>query len=468
MVTNNWFDCESPRLVLNKYTKEYVQVGCGKCAACRARKISKNVPLLIREASCWKHVIFFTLTYNDKYLPKINIDDYETLPQFKQSLELCINKSKSFIDLHKRCIPVASSEHIQKFIKKIRQQIFRSFGERLAFRYFISSDFGSTLFRPHYHGIFFFQDDRIRDGLESLISQAWSYYNPSSKRSESFGRFEFEPARGAANYVSVYVNSTLDLPAIYSHHDFRPKSWHSSAPSLGSLIRSQESLEEIVRRGQTDITIYNPKTFTWDIQPLSSSLLRRLFPTIPSFSTLVRDERLRIYRRFVDEIGNDAEERRMNLKHCLVVNSFFRNYITLNQRFLTEEQITDKLDRVFYTVSRLFHQSQMYGVSLADYDDFIVKYANNKFHELIKKQFAYENQNAHLPLNVLLSRIDVAYPDNKRSVPSFVRNDFKSPCPESCEPVFFRNAKKRYNKMIKRKCDNAYLERHPEFKQFHS
>lgn len=56
-------NCEHPLRVYNKYTKEFMYVPCGKCPACRNAHSNEWVARLRQESKCWKHTLFFTLTY---------------------------------------------------------------------------------------------------------------------------------------------------------------------------------------------------------------------------------------------------------------------------------------------------------------------------------------------------------------------------------------------------------------------
>lgn len=63
-------DCEHPQIIRNKYTGEYVKVGCGKCNACIIKKADKNSTRINFEASKRKFGLFVTLTYRNALLPK--------------------------------------------------------------------------------------------------------------------------------------------------------------------------------------------------------------------------------------------------------------------------------------------------------------------------------------------------------------------------------------------------------------
>lgn len=463
------FDCENPRLVRNKYTKELIQVPCGHCCSCKVKHITRHVPSLIREASSWKHVFFFTLTYKNRYLPKVNIYSYEVDPKFRKSFDYYVSLSQEYINFHKGNIPVCDVRDVQKFLKRLREKIFRAYGLRNSFRYFISSDYGSTLFRPHWHGILFTGNSRIADNIESLLHESWSIYDKTSHKSDLIGNIKVEPAYSCAEYVSTYTNISSDRPDIYYFRDFKPKCIHSSHPPLGSLVSPMETIQEIVNRGLSTITLYNPKTCVWEKSPLLPNMVYRLFPTIPSFMSLSKSERLEIYRLFYDRFELFAEDRRRDLADLLRQNSFFRDYITLNQD-LTWQQLYDKFDRVYYAVKRLHTQCTLFGLSFSDYDSLIESFHCNKQLESLKSQLEYENTylNAYPDhLDYLLDHVDIARPSNARNLSSLLTYSSDPSDAKRFDSLFFSQRLKKYNKLVKRKCDNAYLDKHPEYKKFH-
>ena len=470
MNSEQWYNCEHPRLVTNRYTGELVQVNCGRCTACRSRKMQRWIAPLYREASCWKYSFFFTLTYNEQFLPKINLSYHHVEPQFKQDFYDLCQQSKDFIELHKGCIPYCPSKDIQLFLKRLRENIFRATGQRCTFRYFIHSDYGSTLFRPHWHGIIFTSNDYVASNIKSLVFQSWSLQNKSHTKRHTLGISEVEPAFAAAKYVSAYINAIDKLPAIYSFRDFRVRSYHSSHPSIGSVVKSLESVEDIVRNGLTKITVYSPVTFKWSKLPLEPSVVYRLFPRIPSYSSCKRSERLRIYQLLYDVIDLTPQYRRRELLGIYRVNSFFRDYISLNNSDLTISQLYEKFDRVFYAYKRLFIQAQAFSLSVSDYDTLIEQYYTNRYRESLEKQFLFEDRfmSVHNDNELLNNYIDVGYNENERHIARFdTRPYMLRPSARSLQYDYFHAADQTFNKLVKRKCDNAYLEKHPEFKKFH-
>lgn len=422
----------------------------------------KWVPAIVQESVSWKYVIFFTLTYEDQYLPKIDIYNYEVDKKYEKDFEYHVERSRSFIDFHHGYIPVLQTSDVQRFIKRLREIIYRTYGLRKALRYFISGDYGSTLFRPHWHGILWFNDSRLGNSFGSLIRQAWSVYDKAGRTYSPIGIVDADHAYSAARYVASYVQAADHRPSIYDYRDFRPKALHSSHPSLGSLVRPLESVQAIVERGLSEITVYDPKTFAWRKTALLPNLVHRLFPRIPSFLSLSRAERHEIYRIVSSRFGYEPDQRRELLMSVMSLNSFFRDYVLHTFPYphtVTVDQIHQKLDRIYYAVSRLYNQCSILNISFIDYDDYIASFLNKRKLSSLCKQLEYEQR--YISNHGSVSALEDALNYHRHSDTSKID-------PNVLDPLYFASQYVSFNKMIKRKCDNAYLEKHPEFKQFHS
>lgn len=468
----HWYTCKNPRLVRNKYTKELVEVGCGHCSACLSRKMARNVPALVRESSVHKYGMFVTLTYKNKYLPHIYIPTLENSilndnPENYASFLNLKNLSRDFIGLYKGNIPCCQTSDIQKFIKRLRMSISRDFpGKNIQIRYAFSYDYGSTLFRPHYHGQIWFDSAELFSHIAEYVSRAWSVYNRVTKEYDSIGRIDCQESYDCSKYVSAYMQSIEHLPAIYTYKDFRVRLVHSSSPSLGSLVRSLESPEQVVERGLTKVSLYNPLSFEYEIQPLTGSFVRRYFPTIPSFKQLSRDERRELYHICADA-PTERKQRLVYFHRNFNVNSFFHDYITLGFK-LNSEQLDRKFDTLHYVYNRLKSQSSLFNKTVMEYDTLIENYYKNRYNESLKFQFNYESRFAHhFNQKEIDSIIDLATETNSRNLTKYLSDTPVVVSPLKVDFQYFKQTDIKYNKQIKRKCNNEYLELHPQFKQFH-
>lgn len=467
-VIKNWFSCENPTIVYNKYLRNYIQVPCGHCFACKNRRNNRWVLPLTIERTAWKYCFFVTLTYDNRFLPTVNILHYPFKKNDRKKFFDLVQDSKEYLEFCQYNLPVCSSRDLQLFIKKMRERIFRKIGERQVFRYFFSTDYGSTTFRPHWHGLIFTSNEYVARNISSLVCESWGIYDKKRSRFHSYGYCDIQHAIAGAKYVATYVNSISKLPPIYQFSDFRPRHFHSSSPSIGSFAKVRETIEEIAHRGLTEITIYNPLTCKWQRQSLYKSDLYRLFPTYPTFGSMQHFERLEIHRILSNSSKLLPSSRRKYLRYVMKVNSFFHDYITLQFKF-NLDQINRKLDVLFYTFKRIEFIRNIYGLSFNDYDLLLDTYFRKRYFLSLKKQFIYEdnflksNPNS---LDQLFSNIDLALPNgNFRKVcnypfaPSFsLTNDDIS---------YFSEQNLKFCRNIKSKVKNNYLELHPEFKQFH-
>lgn len=439
-------DCEDPRLIRNRYNGQEIEVPCGKCPACQVKRITRLVPSILRESQCWKYAVFFTLTYKPKYRPYVYIPNYVPDEKYKEIFFSLKERSKDYLSFCKGRLPVCKTDDVQRFAKRLREYTFRKFGLRSCYRYCISGDYGSTTFLPHYHGILWFNDERIANEIEWLIGRSWSVLTKTGQY-EQIGRIDVQHAYSAARYVACYTQVSDRRPCILDYRDFRPKCQHSSSPSLGSLVRPLESIETIVKGGLTEVTYYDTESFQYRKQALSPLYVRRLFPQIPSFGSLYSLERNELYRICEHALGYDKSERISYFDRIYLVNSFFRDYITLGFD-LSREQILAKYDRLYYAFKRFFLQSNILGISLYDYDELIERFRSNRKFKSLKKMYDYANKITHS-----FEVVDL----NKSKVDPF-----------QVDHDYFMSMRQKFSKLIKRKCDNAYLELHPEYKQFHN
>lgn len=73
--------CESPRIIQNKYTGDFVKVDCGECPYCLIKKSDRATQKCDFVKFSHKYCYFVTLTYNSQYVPKMSltqINDYMT------------------------------------------------------------------------------------------------------------------------------------------------------------------------------------------------------------------------------------------------------------------------------------------------------------------------------------------------------------------------------------------------------
>lgn len=109
-----------------------VKIPCGKCIGCRLDYSRQWANRCMLEAQYYPpdQVWFATITYNDKYVPRVMSSDPDT------------GKQAPALTLRKR--------DFQLWMKRLR----RHFPEN-KIRFFAAGEYGSETLRPHYHAILF-------------------------------------------------------------------------------------------------------------------------------------------------------------------------------------------------------------------------------------------------------------------------------------------------------------------------
>lgn len=334
-------ECFNPRQVINKYTHETMYVRCGTCPACMAHKSNVQCSYISNMASHFKYAYFFTLTYNDEFLPRVNVrvaerlgvdsevdayvfdddirhysktdsfryscnfdyiirsnrvcvsrrgrerilsqtdDPYSFMHDFSVSeLQDIIVKSHGKFDPVLRCvvypdlsdcdntIPVLNPYDQNLFFKRLRFHLSKISDEKIC--YYLVSEYGPRTFRPHWHGILFFNSDKLSEVICEYVSKSWLY-----------GRSDCSLSRGsAAGYVASYINSFVALPSFYQlHKEIKPRSYHSKGFGTYSKFPKSTTVSEVESVADTlfDGIVGDANGETFLIRP-SRSYERTVFP----------------------------------------------------------------------------------------------------------------------------------------------------------------------------------------------
>jgi hypothetical protein len=228
--------CSHPFRIEDKTKGGYLYVPCGHCEACLKSYRSKWMERLDCEAKSSACTLFFTLTYDNDNIPKftfdkganalfsnrssdddIYLDDYIA----EESLNNWCLHPNSFPQLQNYeseniTIGYCCKADIQKFFKRLRRRveydrhnlISNVKKENRSFRYFITSEYGPTTFRPHYHGLMFFDNISVAKAVEEVyLRECWQLCDPKNLDcSRVFG--------DASAYVAKYVRGFANSPDI--------------------------------------------------------------------------------------------------------------------------------------------------------------------------------------------------------------------------------------------------------------
>ena len=248
--------CLHPQRVVNTYTGEVIETGCGVCKSCTLNKSRKMSVMCSMEEQDHKYCMFVTLTYSDEFIPKALpiydssnniyriVSHCDRLGEYGKVLGVdfcCMHRSgaafmrsltnKTFLNGY---LSYLSVREVQLFLKRFRKRLSKYSNEQI--RYYACGEYGPKHFRAHYHFLLFFDEEQTLQHFSEVLSKAWPY-----------GRVDFSLSRGkSASYVAGYVNSRCSVPQFYSSRSLRPFQLHSTFFAVG-LYRSKK--EEIYANG---------------------------------------------------------------------------------------------------------------------------------------------------------------------------------------------------------------------------
>lgn len=429
----NQFSCQNPVKVKNPYTGNWLFVPCGKCALCRSKKSAHWTERLEFERSSHPFCLFGTLTYSDKFLPKVYFQDNtfidsrtgELIPlndiiDYVDSISLDFISSRGFL-------PVGDVRDVQLFIKRLRSKVRKGKQKGLPdstdrpedryCRYFLVNEFSPTCFRPHYHFLIFTSSKWLATFAESIVSACWSTDNRAS-HSEQLGIIDVQNVQTSASaYVASYLNSYVDLPKIFQFSGFRSFKIFSKHPPLGSLLPRSKEVKALFDSGSSKMSVYRRKSNEFIELPIPKGLCDRIYPKLIGFDRFspyvlsgvyclpcsISQSSYEVFKYF-------ARRRCENFTDG--ISEYFR-YIFKN---LTDSE--SALHRIYSVLRRVNIQSSIFGVSVYEYSQRIFRfYSSQDYHRLSDFYKYYEDYSkSHSCENMLLN--DMVHLD-------FIKKSFK-------------------------------------------
>lgn len=390
------FTCSSPKRVFNKFSKEWLTVPCGRCAAC-AKTYSNRLVSMINNASRSSAVTYFvTLTYSPHNLPWCEFDlndvdvvtnsrvtnwryrsrvpvvtDFNThfalpaldMPFFDKGMPSISDSSY----LGRGRFGVLVKSDLQKFIKRFRKLFSYAFPET-SFKYFAVGEYGSVTFRPHYHILIFSSDVLPYSRLSSFLNMSWK-----------LGFVDFQISKGSvASYLGSYLSCSTPLP-VFLRQDFDKPFYLHSAFKTYALTSSQE--KEFFKRAYEDritqIAVETPTGLA--LLPYPSSYRNRLFPKCSRFNQRTINTLLQILQRY----GNACAHCDLPRFKVAVVQSIFRDVIdgldtdtVVEYQYLTLSEIRDAY------LNEDSKYKKIRGTRLFDSRDYLDIYASFKVHQI--------------------------------------------------------------------------------------
>ena len=328
--------CITPIRTFNRWTHEEMFVPCGKCVACLNASASKQSNRVREEINKHKYSMMFTLTYDNQFIPRWErFLDSNDCPQIRPigRVENMFNscplnyfdkvKGKWNIDfdtylpaIQGDCdgdtFATCCKKDVQNFIKRVRFWIdnLNIIDDDKKIRYFIASEYGPQTYRPHYHGILFFDNEVILREIKDIIVRSWGQFERVRGQRNSFHFRPFAHIHltkdyiklcdaNTAYYVAEYVSGNLGLPQVLDYKCSRPFHVQSKSPVIGCYKVDREEILENVYRGTYRVgrEVYNRQSQQFehfDI-PLNSDLCNSLFRKCKGYSDLSFDSKLQLY-----------------------------------------------------------------------------------------------------------------------------------------------------------------------------
>lgn len=398
-------NCLDPHRVRNKYTGEELIVPCGKCSICLSNKQYSWVHRLQQERNCWKYAVFFTLTYDEQHLPtatitnNLFIDDIDSFKRPRVLFDVTETsptpRDVDYINRNCNRLGYLCKVDVQRFMKRYRtnlrreymrinyksidyenqsDNIKRSIHKATQVRYYIVGEYGSSTYRPHYHGLFFFSSEFQASHVEDIIRKSW----PHGHCDTSFD------AGNSIKYIAAYLNSFAHLPSVYLHKKIRPFALYSRRPAIGTLSYNEQEIQKLFDSAATDMLIYDSSQSSFRNVPLLRSFVDKLYPKIGRFSTLSHLDRVRIYsiaefcETFADFFHYAKSPKR---------SKFIRDYVRVLDDGTKNHQ---GLFSLFCISKRVCTQARVWNYSIDLYVKKIEEYYNKIDYARLCEQYKYQ------------------------------------------------------------------------------
>lgn len=333
-------ECLHPKRIVNKYTHEEMYVRCGVCPSCLAHKSNVQCAYISNMASYFKYAYFFTLTYDECFIPRVKVriaermsgDFFDTyVPESDPRLYSRSDQNGYSVQFEyitrSQCIRTSPNGKVRilddsytpyEFFKiftisELQDLMIKAHGRfdpiRKQVVYPPISECTDTIpvLNAYDQNLFFkrlrfyiskFTDEKISYYLVSeygprTLRPHWHgilFFNSSEiaevicdlvSKAWLLGRADCSLSRGsAAGYVASYINSFVSIPDFYKFiPQIKPRSYHSKGFGSYSQFPKSASLREVEQVAATffdGISVPVNDKFI-QVKP-SRSLERTVFP----------------------------------------------------------------------------------------------------------------------------------------------------------------------------------------------
>lgn len=302
--------CVSPRVVWQS-GERYV-VPCGKCDGCLLHKSNNWSMRLKNEMDGSLVSLWFTLTYNNYYLPVLQYDainhcyisDHDcnfrhdskkvvrrlddisipSLLPFKRFRPENYHRDGDFIGY-------SSKRDFQLFLKNVRKLLYEIFNEYIRVRYYAISEYGPTTYRPHIHGLLFFDSFEAASYCkESALYQAWQMCDKTL-----FDEYTRLADSGVSGYLTNYITGFSQLPEFFKDRQIKPFRLSSKGASIGSDSFNQEEFFEKVITGDLQFVKRVERLDAVAVCQYPKSFTDSVFPKCYKYSKLPFARLLELY-----------------------------------------------------------------------------------------------------------------------------------------------------------------------------
>lgn len=218
--------CLHPKVVLNQYTGDFVQVPCGVCDACLSVRPLGYVARLKHARELYRDSIFCTFTYNNDFVPRgvltehfvfHSIDLVDDGHNFAKLADYFEPKLVKYINAYEQelgFIPLLCRSDIRRFIQQVKKQY-------TDIMWFVCGEYGPTTLRPHYHALFFINPRAIEreidiDSFASFLCDTWNTSlrdNCKGLAPKELGNVRLRyDSSSSAEYTARYLNCTSHIP----------------------------------------------------------------------------------------------------------------------------------------------------------------------------------------------------------------------------------------------------------------